>query len=120
MVPIGQPQTISFIGQATHGGGSCQIALTTDTPPTKKSEFKVIRSIEGGCPSTFPGNVGDSPFLKGADKFNYTLPESIPAGRNYTLAWTWYVRFTPVVTMPEIADGEILIGSTRLVIARCI
>ncbi|KAL8700513.1 MAG: hypothetical protein Q9201_005412 [Fulgogasparrea decipioides] len=90
VMPIGQPQTISFKGQATHGGGSCQISLTTDTPPTKDSVFKVIKSIEGGCPSTNPGNVGIDPFGHGADKFQFSIPDSIPAGKNYTLAWTWF------------------------------
>ncbi|KAL8727373.1 MAG: hypothetical protein Q9181_005732 [Wetmoreana brouardii] len=90
VMPIGQPQTISFKGQATHGGGSCQISLTTDTPPTKDSVFKVIKSIEGGCPSTNPGNVGTDPFGYGADQFQFSIPDSIPAGKNYTLAWTWF------------------------------
>ena len=89
-MPIGEPQTITFQGQATHGGGSCQISLTTDTPPTKNSVFKVIKSIEGGCPSTNPGNVGTDPFGYGADSFNFSIPSSIPAGKNYTMAWTWF------------------------------
>ncbi|KAL8665370.1 MAG: hypothetical protein Q9202_002263 [Teloschistes flavicans] len=90
VMPIGQPQTINFQGQATHGGGSCQISLTTDTPPTKDSVFKVIKSIEGGCPSTNPGNVGTDPFGHGADKFQFSIPDTIPAGQNYTMAWTWF------------------------------
>ena len=90
VMPIGQPQTISFQGQATHGGGACQISLTTDSPPTKDSVFKVIKSIEGGCPSTNPGNVGTDPFGFGADNFTFSIPDTIPAGKNYTLAWTWF------------------------------
>lgn len=90
IMPVGQPQTISFQGQATHGGGACQISLTTDTPPTKDSVFKVIKSIEGGCPSTNPGNVGTDPFGFGADQFTFSIPNTVPAGKNYTLAWTWF------------------------------
>ena len=58
-------------------------------PPTKDSVFKVIKSIEGGCPSTNPGNVGPATGT-GADEFEYTIPEEVQAGRNYTLAWTWF------------------------------
>ncbi|KAL8954910.1 MAG: hypothetical protein Q9183_006874 [Haloplaca sp. 2 TL-2023] len=90
VMPIGQPQTISFKGQATHGGGTCQISLTTDAPPTKDSVFRVIKTIEGGCPSTNPGNVGESPFGYGADKFQFSIPEGIPTDKNYTMAWTWF------------------------------
>lgn len=90
VMPIGQPQVIDFQGQATHGGGVCQLSLTTDTPPTKDSVFKVIHSIVGGCPSTNPGNVGTDPFGFGADKFTFSIPKVVPAGKNYTLAWTWF------------------------------
>ncbi|KAL8866419.1 MAG: hypothetical protein Q9174_006315 [Haloplaca sp. 1 TL-2023] len=90
VMPIGQPQTISFKGQATHGGGTCQVSLTTDTPPTKDSVFRVIKTIEGGCPSTNPGNVGDDPFGHGADKFQFSIPNGIPTDKNYTMAWTWF------------------------------
>lgn len=109
IMPINSPQTISFQGQATHGGGSCQISLTRDTPPTADSVFKVIKSIEGGCPSTNPGNVGTDPFGYGADNFTFTIPDVIvPA--NYTLAWTWfnkignremYMNCAPVTVTPS-------------------
>ncbi|KAI4138683.1 MAG: hypothetical protein L6R39_006665, partial [Caloplaca ligustica] len=89
VMPIGQPQTLSFRGQATHGGGTCQISLTTDKQPTKDSTWKVIETIEGGCPSTFPGNVGTDPSGYGADKFQFTIPSQVPPG-DYTLAWTWF------------------------------
>ena len=89
IMPVNSPQTIKFQGQATHGGGSCQISLTRDTPPTKDSVFKVIKSIEGGCPSTNPGNVGTDPFGYGADSFTFTIPDAVSPA-NYTLAWTWF------------------------------
>ena len=89
MMAIGQPQTLSFRGQATHGGGSCQISLSTDKEPTKDSVWKVILSIEGGCPSKNPGNVGNDPFGYGADKFQYQIPPEIAPG-DYTLAFTWF------------------------------
>ena len=89
IMPINSVQTISFQGQATHGGGSCQISLTRDIPPTKDSVFKVIKSIQGGCPSANPGNVGTDPFGYGADSFNFSIPDAVSPA-NYTLAWTWF------------------------------
>ncbi len=85
---IGEPQTLSFIGQATHGGGSCQVSLTTDLEPTKDSKWSVILSIEGGCPSSSAGNIGGDPNGSGSSTFQYTVPEGIAPGE-YTLAWTW-------------------------------
>ncbi|KAI4209160.1 MAG: hypothetical protein LQ351_007876 [Letrouitia transgressa] len=89
IMQVGQNQSLSFQGQATHGGGACQISLTTDKQPTKQSVWKVILTIEGGCPSTYPGNVGDDPFGYGADQFHFAIPPSVPPG-DYTLAWTWF------------------------------
>ncbi|KIW68553.1 hypothetical protein PV04_04492 [Phialophora macrospora] len=86
---IGEPQTLSFIGGATHGGGSCQVALSTDLQPTKQSKWMVIKSIEGGCPDSFPGNMNDDASSTAAATFQYTIPEGIAPGE-YTVAWTWF------------------------------
>jgi hypothetical protein len=86
---IGEPQTLSFIGGATHGGGSCQVSLTTDLQPTKNSKWMVIKSIEGGCPSDAEGNLSGNPSDTGASTFQYTIPEGIAPGE-YTIAWTWF------------------------------
>jgi hypothetical protein len=86
---IGEPQTLSFIGGATHGGGSCQVSLTTDLQPTKNSKWMVIKSIEGGCPSDAEGNLSGNPSDTGASTFQYTIPEGIAPG-DYTIAWTWF------------------------------
>ncbi|KAG6316850.1 hypothetical protein E4U44_000388 [Claviceps purpurea] len=88
--PQGSKQTLKFIGQAVHGGGSCQVSLTTDLKPTKNSVWKVIKSIQGGCPAkNTPGNMGDN--RDAADPFTYdfTIPKELASG-NYTLAWTWF------------------------------
>ncbi|KAI4865361.1 lytic polysaccharide monooxygenase [Hypoxylon rubiginosum] len=87
---LGSSQTLSFTGQATHGGGSCQVAITYDESPTKDSVFKVIHSIEGGCPAKdTSGNLGDSADADDPFTYPYTIPSDIPAGKA-TIAWTWF------------------------------
>ena len=86
---IGEPQTLSFIGGATHGGGSCQVSLTTDLKPTKDSKWMVIKSIIGGCPSGAEGNLSGDPNSKSASTFQYTVPAGVAPG-DYTVAWTWF------------------------------
>ncbi|KAF7588856.1 hypothetical protein BBP40_005073 [Aspergillus hancockii] len=88
---VGQSMPLSFIGSATHGGGSCQVSLTTDREPTKNSKWMVIKSIEGGCPANVEGNMAGGPASEGAATFNYTIPDGIAPGK-YTLAWTWFNR----------------------------
>lgn len=91
IMAIGEPQTLSFKGSAVHGGGSCQISLTTDMKPTKDSVWKVIHSIEGGCPANADGNLPEDPNGSGASQFKFKIPSSIAPGE-YTLAWTWINR----------------------------
>ena len=79
---VGEPQKLEFDGSAVHGGGSCQLSYTTDTTPTKDSVFKVIKSIEGGCPG-----------VDGTKSFEYTLPDSIPNGKG-TFAWSWFAKMS--------------------------
>jgi hypothetical protein len=87
----GTDQKLSFIGSAVHGGGSCQISLTTDLEPTKQSSWKVIHSIAGGCPFDGAGNLPADPNGNGAAQFNFQIPAEVPAGK-YVLAWTWMNR----------------------------
>lgn len=84
----GETKTVSFIGSAVHGGGSCQFSLTTDTEPTEASQWKVIHSVVGGCPSNATGNLPEDPNGHGAATFPVTMPDNIADGR-YTFAWTW-------------------------------
>lgn len=79
---VGKEQTLSFSGSAVHGGGSCQLSVTTDTEPTENSVWKVIQSIEGGCPG-----------VDGPEEFKFTLPDSIPNGKG-TFAWTWFAKLS--------------------------
>ncbi|KAI8714511.1 hypothetical protein NCS52_01171000 [Fusarium sp. LHS14.1] len=86
----GSTQQLSFTGQAVHGGGSCQISITTDEKPDKNSVWKVIKSIEGGCPAKGQeGNMGGDPNAEDPYKYSYTIPKELAAGK-YTLAWTWF------------------------------
>jgi hypothetical protein len=80
---VGEQQTISFKGTAVHGGGSCQLSVTTDTEPTENSKFKVIKSIEGGC----PGVDGTT------NEYQFEIPDSIPNGKA-TFAWTWFSKMS--------------------------
>lgn len=87
---IGASQKLSFTGEAVHGGGSCQISLTTDSPATKSSKWMVIHSIEGGCPAkNTPGNLGEDANAPDPDTYNFSIPQGIAPGA-YTLAWTWF------------------------------
>ncbi|KAL9134707.1 MAG: hypothetical protein Q9175_004108 [Cornicularia normoerica] len=89
---IGAPQKLSFLGESVHGGGSCQVSLTTDTPATKSSKWMVIHSIEGGCPAkNVAGNIGadNSASAPDPDTYSYSIPTGIAPGA-YTLAWTWF------------------------------
>ena len=92
---VGGKYELSFKGSAVHGGGTCQLALTTDSPATKTSKWQVIHSVIGGCPSrSSPGNLGGhgsfggDPNSLGSDKYPFTIPDGIKAGQ-YTFAWTW-------------------------------
>lgn len=87
----GSRQQLHLQGQATHGGGSCQISLTEDRAPSKSTEWKVIHSIEGGCPANVDGNMGGDASAADPTYFNYTIPADFAPGK-YTLAWTWFNR----------------------------
>lgn len=90
VMPLGSKQELSFLGGATHGGGSCQVSLTYDTAPTKSSKFKVIHSFIGGCPArNAAGNIGSSAKTEDPDKYEFPIPDDIPQG-DAVLAWTWF------------------------------
>jgi hypothetical protein len=85
---VGEPQKLKIGGAvgggATHGGGSCQLSISTDEVPKDTSTWKVIKSFEGGCP------VGNQP--EGSE-FTFELPASVPNGK-VTLAWSWLAQIT--------------------------
>ena len=81
---VGVPNELSFEGSASHGGGTCQLAVTLDTEPTANSTFKLIQVFEGGCPVDSNGNGLTHPF-------SFSIPKDFPNGVS-TLAWVWYNR----------------------------
>jgi len=87
----GSTQQLAFKGSAVHGGGSCQVSVTTDLNPTKDSVWKVIKSIEGGCPAQDQvGNLpGGSPDSEVPYKYDFTIPQDLAAG-DYVFAWSWF------------------------------
>ncbi|TAQ88654.1 hypothetical protein B7494_g3003 [Chlorociboria aeruginascens] len=90
---IGSTQPLEFTGVAVHGGGSCQVSISYDTVNSKAAVFKVIHSIEGGCPSRdATGNLpGDNAAAPDPDTYSFTIPAALPTG-SATLAWTWFNR----------------------------
>ncbi|KAI1861399.1 uncharacterized protein JN550_010929 [Neoarthrinium moseri] len=76
---IGETQTLSFTGSAVHGGGSCQLAITSEPQPKADTHWQVILSLESGCPSKSGS---------GADTYDFKIPEGITPGK-YVFTWTW-------------------------------
>jgi hypothetical protein len=86
----GSTQTLEFQGTAVHGGGSCQVSVTQDLAPTRDSVWKVIKSIEGGCPAQGEaGNIGNDASSPVPYTYDFEIPADLAAG-DYTLAWTWF------------------------------
>ncbi|KAF1918843.1 hypothetical protein BDU57DRAFT_554248 [Ampelomyces quisqualis] len=82
----GEKQVITFDGTATHGGGSAQISLTTDTEPTEKSQFKVIHSFIGNFPTDRPGNLMGADADKKPGQYPFTVPN---VNGTFTVAVSW-------------------------------
>jgi len=116
VMPVGSQQLLSFdtgggYNTAVHGGGSCQLSLTYETDPVAiqdPANWRVIYSIEEGCPTNSPGNLdggytGPTGTYSGSylcndtrtngfdcvNQFNFSIPEGVANGQA-TLAWTWF------------------------------
>jgi hypothetical protein len=86
---VGSAQILNFTGTAVHGGGSCQLSVTTDKTPSPASVWKVIHSIEGGCPSSAGANLKEDGSEGGPSQFPFTVPKELHNGE-MTMAWTWF------------------------------
>ncbi|KAK4541086.1 hypothetical protein LTR36_008311 [Oleoguttula mirabilis] len=114
-MPVGVPQTLSFKGGATHGGGSCQVSVTLDKEPTKDSQWKTIHSIIGGCPSNVTGNLSEDADGTNASVFEFSVPKGMPNGQ-YSLAWSWfnkignremYMNCAPITVTGGASDNKV-------------
>jgi hypothetical protein len=110
---LGSTQPLKFTGSATHGGGSCQISITYDKEPTKSSVFKVIHSIEGGCPiQGVAGNNGDNANAVDPSTYSFKIPSTLPTG-DATLAWTWFNKIGNREMYMNCAPITITAGSAK-------
>ncbi|KAF2211869.1 hypothetical protein CERZMDRAFT_25112, partial [Cercospora zeae-maydis SCOH1-5] len=84
---------------AAHGGGSCQLSIMYETDPAKQKDpanWKVIYSIEGGCPSDAPGNLATavhctegSTDVACLNEFPFPIPKGVKDG-HAIMAWSWF------------------------------
>ncbi|CCX04980.1 hypothetical protein FPQ18DRAFT_283928 [Pyronema domesticum] len=90
--------TLQLHGTAVHGGGSGQMVITYDFPPTKDSVWRVMQSWEGNHPiqclegnlqDCFPGTAvsADHPL----PPLQFAIPSGLPSGKA-VVAWTWFNR----------------------------
>lgn len=114
IIPKGETQKMEFIGWNSNGGGSCQVSLTTDKKPTKDSKWRVIKSIEGGCPVSGRPEQDGTPFIPESN-MTFLIPDDVPSG-DYTLAWTWlnnegnremYMNCAPIEVTGEDSDDAV-------------
>ncbi|KPI39019.1 uncharacterized protein AB675_4656 [Cyphellophora attinorum] len=91
----GQSYSITLLGNSTFGGGSCQISLSYDNGQT----FKVISSIEGGCPLN--------------STYDFTIPNFVPDYSQVLLSWSWFPFLGPRVMYQNCARVQIGSGSTK-------
>ncbi|KAJ5555888.1 hypothetical protein N7513_003530 [Penicillium frequentans] len=80
---VGVSNIMTFMGSATHGGGSCQLSLTEDLVPSKKSIWKVIKSYEGGCPANVEGLLSGDATSDNDIRLDFAIPENIASGKIY-------------------------------------
>ncbi|KAI5365320.1 hypothetical protein Slin15195_G048540 [Septoria linicola] len=102
----GSEQTLAFdLGggdnTAVHGGGSCQISITYETDPVKQKDptnWRVIYSIEGGCPTDASGNLESGKVVDCTEgstdtacvnEFPFSVPKGVKDG-HAIMAWTWF------------------------------
>lgn len=87
----GSQATLQIQGTAVHGGGSGQMLITYDFPPTANSVWRVMQSFEGNHPVQAEGNIMPADPLHILPAITWNIPKGLPAGRA-VMAWSWFNR----------------------------
>jgi len=125
---VGQTQSLQFnlgggANTAVHGGGSCQVSISYETDATAlkdPSNWKVIHSYIGGCPTEAMGNLDNSVACTGGDdsacvdqSFGFDVPSEVKDG-SAILAWTWFNNIGNREMYMNCAQVSISGGSNQL------
>jgi len=93
----GSQALLQIQGTAVHGGGSGQMLITYDFPPTANSMWRVMQSFEGDHPIKSKGNMQDQdPSITPSASYmlppiTWNVPSGLPAGKA-VVAWSWFNR----------------------------
>lgn len=106
---------------AVHGGGSCQVAITYETDAEivrSPSNWYVIYSIEGGCPSSSTGDLRNASYClsPGQAECVHTWEVPLPAGLrsgHAILSWTWFNAIGEREMYQNCANVEIIGGTGK-------
>ncbi|KAF2430855.1 hypothetical protein EJ08DRAFT_213042 [Tothia fuscella] len=130
----GQTQPLKLVSGATHGGGSCFIAMTYETPGSAgfkdPSNWRNIYTIPGDCPATTPGNLPTVSTTGGyptgpqcastgeggtdcVHSYNIPMADQLKDG-NAVFAWVWlskvttetYMNCAPITISGAKASGD--------------
>jgi hypothetical protein len=82
---------LQVMGSAAHGGGSGQMVITYDFPPTAKSEWRVLQSWEGDHPFKVDGNYMPADPNMTHEPIKFSIPKQLPGGKA-VVAWSWFNR----------------------------
>ena len=86
----GSSALLQIQGSAVHGGGSGQMLITYDFPPTKDSDWYVMTSFEGDHPIKAEGNLPPDP-TNMLPPLHFTVPKTLKSGKA-VMAWSWFNR----------------------------
>lgn len=86
----GSSALLQLQGSAVHGGGSGQMLITYDFPPTKDSDWYVMTSWEGDHPVKADGNLTPDP-TNMLPPLHFTVPKTLKSGKA-VMAWSWFNR----------------------------